>query len=234
MVRRGSGKDRVDDVMLFVALLAGLVTIYLTWFAAQPVTDRAVLTADDWQRVEDETTELLARRDRLVEELRDIEFEAALSKLDDRDLADLRARYEAEAVDVMTRLDEQVGTYQTEIEEAVQTRLGAPVAAEAAADDAPAASEAAETGPADSEPSASEPAETEPAASAESEGEPAESGTEPAESETEPAASAASETDGTAPVVDASEAICGACGASNRVGARFCDSCGAPFQEAAS
>jgi hypothetical protein len=228
--------------MLFVALLAGLVTIYLAWFAAQPVTDRAVLTADDWQRVEDETTELLARRDRLVEELRDIEFEAALSKLDDRDLADLRARYEAEAVDVMARLDEQVGTYQTEIDEAVQTRLGGPAAAEAAADDAPAASETAETGSADGQPAATEPAETEPAETEPAETETAESETdgsetaesETAESETDGSETAESETDGAAPVVDASEAICGACGASNRVGARFCDSCGAPLQEAAS
>ena len=38
---------------------------------------KGVFSAEDWAQLEDEASELLVQRDRLIEELRDIEFEAA-------------------------------------------------------------------------------------------------------------------------------------------------------------
>lgn len=108
-------------MLLFLAIVGGLLSIWLVVLAVKPLVERDVITAEEWQRVEDESMELLNRRDRLLEELRDLEFEAALNKIDPRDLAELKARYEAEAVSVVRELDERVEAYEDRIEADVST-----------------------------------------------------------------------------------------------------------------
>jgi len=111
-------------MMLFVAVASGLVTIYLVAQFIRPLVEASVVTADDWKRVEDDSSALLARRDRLVSELRDLEFEAAMNKLDGHDLAELRAQFETEAVDVVRKLDEDAETYKARIEAEIGEKLG--------------------------------------------------------------------------------------------------------------
>lgn len=98
-------------MFLFFAIVASLVTLYLLGRAFSPLTDRSVFTAADWNRVEDESADLLAQRDRLIGELKDLELEAAMNKIDPNDLNRLRARFEAEALDVVRRMDERAAAY---------------------------------------------------------------------------------------------------------------------------
>ena len=88
-------------IPLVLALGAGLFGIYLLVRTVQPLVESGVVTAEEWQRVEDEASTLLNRRDRLIAELRDLEFEAALNKIDASEMDALRVRYEAEALNVV-------------------------------------------------------------------------------------------------------------------------------------
>ena len=98
-------------MFLFLAVVAALVTLYLLGRAVSPLTERSVFTAADWSRVEDESADLLAQRDRLVGELKDLELEAAMNKIDPNDLSRLRARFETEALEVVRRMDERAAQY---------------------------------------------------------------------------------------------------------------------------
>ena len=98
-------------MFLFLAITAGLVTLYLVGRALMPLAERSNLTSEDWTRIEDESADLLAQRDRLVGALKDLELEAALNKIHGRDLTQLRARFESEALDVVRRLDERAAAY---------------------------------------------------------------------------------------------------------------------------
>ncbi len=122
-------------MLLFLAIGAGLASVYLIAQAVRPLLESTVVTAADWERVEDESADLLARRDRLVDELRDLEFEAALNKVDANDFAALRARYESEAVALVRTLDERAAQFGDRISAAVEARLNPEQAP--AADEAP-------------------------------------------------------------------------------------------------
>lgn len=98
-------------MFLFLAVVAALVTLYLLGRAVSPLTERSVFTAADWSRVEDESADLLAQRDRLIGELKDLEVEAAMNKIDPNDLSRLRARFETEALEVVRRMDERAAQY---------------------------------------------------------------------------------------------------------------------------
>lgn len=112
-------------MLLLLALAVGVVAIYLVVQAVRPLVEKGVVTSEDWSRVEDESADLLNRRDRLVAELRELEFEASMHKIDARDLEALRARYEAEAVEVVRRLDERAEAYETRIDADVNHTLDA-------------------------------------------------------------------------------------------------------------
>jgi hypothetical protein len=102
-------------MFLLLAILVSLLALYLLHLALKPLLDREVVTAAEWDRLEDDSVELIARRDRLVDELRDLESEAALSKLDPDDLLHLRGRFEREALEVVSRLDDRARDYTARI-----------------------------------------------------------------------------------------------------------------------
>jgi hypothetical protein len=188
-------------MLLLLALAGVLVAGYFVYLALKPLVQSGVVTDADWRRMEDESSELLSRRDRLVEELRDLEFEAAMHKLSDGDLAELRARYEAEAVDVVRKLDEGAEQYQRRLAQAVEKAPAKVPAAPVA--EAPAATEV---------PAAGVPADA-----------PAPASATCRSCETAlPADAAFCDACGSAQ----GAASCEACGASNRAGARFCKACG--------
>jgi hypothetical protein len=214
-------------MLLFLAIAAGLASAYLLVQALRPLLESSVVTAADWQRVEDESADLLARRDRLVEELRDLEFEAALNKVNAQDLAELRARYEAEAVALVRTLDERASDFDGRIEAEVSARLEKAEAARAAKAAGGAAPE-----PAPAESAAAPPAES--AAEAPPQVALAEAA--------EPAAGArcAACGEGVAPddafcdgcgAPQQPQPACATCGEENRSGARFCRKCGAGLGE---
>ena len=103
-------------MVLFVAIATGLFAAYWIFLALRPLVEKGAFSAEEWAQLEDESTMLLARRDRLVEELRDIEFEAAMNKVELQDLEALRRRYENEAVNVMGMLESDVGQFGDRIE----------------------------------------------------------------------------------------------------------------------
>jgi hypothetical protein len=104
------------DLPLSLAVIAGIAAIYLLYLTLRPLIEEGEISSDEWARIEDESFELIQRRDRVIEELKDLEFEAAMNKLDDRDLSALRGRYEREALQLIQALDEQSAAYQTDIQ----------------------------------------------------------------------------------------------------------------------
>ncbi|MCB9538400.1 MAG: zinc ribbon domain-containing protein [Myxococcales bacterium] len=222
-------------MLLFLAIAAGLASAYLLVQALRPLLESSVVTAADWQRVEDESADLLARRDRLVEELRDLEFEAALNKVNAQDLAELRARYEAEAVALVRTLDERASDFDGRIEAEVSARLEKAEAARAAK----AAGDAARRGGAPPEPAGGAAPEAAPAPP------PAEPAAAPAVAlEKAPAPAEGPRCAACGAGVAPDDAFCDACGApqqpqpacpscgeENRPGARFCRKCGAGLEE---
>ena len=94
------------DLPLTVAVLFGIAALSLFLRSLSPLFDRAIMSAEDWGRLEDESLALLRRRDRLVEELQDLEFEAKMNKLGQEDLSDLQRQYREEALALMRTLDQ--------------------------------------------------------------------------------------------------------------------------------
>ena len=94
------------DLPLTIAVLFGIAALSLLLRSLSPLFDRAVMSAEDWGRLEDESLALLRRRDRLVEELQELEFEAQMNKLGRDDLSDLQRQYREEALALMRTLDQ--------------------------------------------------------------------------------------------------------------------------------
>jgi hypothetical protein len=106
-------------VILFLAIIIAMLSVYLVFSAFQPLTEGEVMTAEEWERLEDETLNLLERRDRVFEEIRELEFESALNKVEPTEFARLRRRYEDQAIDIMNRLQVEFDTYGSRIEQDV-------------------------------------------------------------------------------------------------------------------
>jgi len=106
-------------MLLFLSIAAGLASCYWIYLALRPLAEKGVFSAEDWAQLEDEASDLLVQRDRLIEELRDIEFEAAMTKVDPRDLQALKERYEDEALKLMSRMEADVDEYRDRIESAI-------------------------------------------------------------------------------------------------------------------
>ena len=127
-------------MLIFVAVAAGLVSVYWLAMTLRPLGEKKVFSAEDWARLEDDSVALLERRDRLIEELQDLEFEASLDKIGDEDLAALRQRYEREALNLMGKLEDDVGDFGGRIEADIES-LFSRVRARRAADSEEASSE---------------------------------------------------------------------------------------------
>ncbi len=209
-------------MLLFLAIAAGLASAYLLVQALRPLLESSVVTAADWQRVEDESADLLARRDRLVEELRDLEFEAALNKVSPQDLAELRARYESEAVALVRTLDERASDFDGRIEADVSARLEKADALRAAKAGGDAAAPAAK---------AEEPAPAPPPVSL---GKATSAPPEPAGAQCGACGADVAPDDAFCDGCGAPQQpqpTCPSCGEENRPGARFCRKCGAGIEE---
>ncbi len=111
----------VGDVMVPWGLIAcamgvGLFAVGQVLAALRPLGEKGGITAEEWARMDDESADLLTRRDRLIDELRELEFEARLNKIGDDDLARLKRSYETEALALMDQLDNRVEGYAARIE----------------------------------------------------------------------------------------------------------------------
>lgn len=223
-------------MLLFFAIAAGLVAFYLLVQTVRPLVESGVVTAAEWQRVEDESLQLLERRDQLLAELQELEFEAALHKIDARDLEALRTRYALEAVELDKRLDARRQAYDGRIEAQVEQTLTDAAQRRAAAEGGE-PSKGAPKAPEDAPPAA-------PEAIRAPEGAPAEgraaADAEPAPAKV-PAALAATSADGedggAARILAPGEAWdgpapCGGCGNSMAPDSAFCDGCGSPVLRA--
>ncbi|MGK0361257.1 MAG: hypothetical protein ACI9U2_003575 [Bradymonadia bacterium] len=217
-------------MLVFIAIAIGLMSAWMLFQSIVPLTEAGTVTASDWERIEDESIRLLERRDLLIAELRDLEFEAALNKVGPKDLDMLRARYEAEALDVVRQLDEQAEAYTDRIDTDVADRIAAAEQKRAARGKdpvVPAAPQAekqpAEEPPVEEPPAEKPPAEKPPAEKPPAEKPPAEK--PPPEKPVADTEAKASETSAAAPT-DAVDQACPACEATVLPDARFCDACG--------
>lgn len=111
------------DIPLTLAILVGIVAIYTVYLTLRPIFADAQISSKDWNKIEDDSMALIHRRDRLIEELRDLEFEASMSKVDDKDLEELRTKYEREALALIEELDQKASQYQDLIQSQVQSAL---------------------------------------------------------------------------------------------------------------
>ena len=111
------------DLPLSLAMICGIVVCYFVYLTFRPLVEEGDISAEEWERMEDESVALLNRRDRIIEELRDLEFEAGMNKVEGKDLEMLRALYQNEALQVIQELDDQVGRYQDQIQNQVNERL---------------------------------------------------------------------------------------------------------------
>ena len=111
------------DLPLSLAIICGIVVCYFIYLTFRPLLEEGDISAEEWERMEDESIALLNRRDRIIEELRDLEFEAGMNKVEGKDLEMLRALYQNEALQVIQELDDQVGRYQDQIQNQVNERL---------------------------------------------------------------------------------------------------------------
>ena len=210
-------------MLVFIAIAIGLMSAWMLFHSILPLTEAGTVTASEWERIEDESIRLLERRDLLIHELRDLEFEAALNKVGDKDLKMLRARYEAEALDVVRQLDAQAEAYTDRIDVDVADRVAAAEKqrAERAAEPVIPPAPKAEKAP---EPEAAP--ELEAAAKA---------APEAAADQACPACDAAVLPD--ARFCDACGTglgdVCGACQVRNRAEAKFCKGCGAGMEATA-
>lgn len=103
-------------VILFLAIILAMLSAYLVLSAFQPLTEGEVMTAEEWERLEDETLNLLERRDRVFEEIRELEFESALNKVEPEEFKRLQRRYEDQAIQIMDQLQVEFDTYGGRIE----------------------------------------------------------------------------------------------------------------------
>ena len=101
----------------------GLLSVYLVLSAFKPLTEGTVLTAEEWERLEDETLHLLGRRDRVFAEIRELEFESALNKVDPIEYENMRRRYEDEALEIMGELQTALDAYGTRIDDEIESVL---------------------------------------------------------------------------------------------------------------
>ncbi|MEE2645415.1 MAG: hypothetical protein VYD19_10815 [Myxococcota bacterium] len=104
---------------LSLAVLLAITALTLLLKSLSPLLDQRSVSAEEWVRLEDDALELLRRRDRLVDELRELEFEAKMDKLDGDDLSDLRQQYRAEALSLMRALDQQQRSIEGELQRAI-------------------------------------------------------------------------------------------------------------------
>ena len=125
------------DLPLTLGVLFGLISIYAFYLTVRPLVEEGQISAEEWERIEDESIALINRRDRLIDELKDLEFEAEMNKLGNKDLSALRSRYEAEALAVIAQLDDRASAYQAQIDEAVQETIADARARKRARDKAP-------------------------------------------------------------------------------------------------
>ena len=113
------------DLPLTLAVIAGVITLHFLYLTLRPLFEEGDISAKDWARMEDESTVLLHRRDRVIAELRDLEFEAAMNKVGEADLNQLRHRYETEALNLIEELDAQASLYKDQIQAEVEATLKA-------------------------------------------------------------------------------------------------------------
>ena len=105
------------DLPLSLAVIAGIGVLYALYLTLSPLLEESEISSEEWSRMEDESLALLAKRDRVIAELKDLEFEAAMNKIDAADLSKLRGQYEREALRLIEALDQQASSYNSDIQE---------------------------------------------------------------------------------------------------------------------
>lgn len=104
------------DLPLSLAVIAGVFVLYAIYLMLSPLLEEGEISSEEWSRMEDESLAILNRRDRVIAELKDLEFEAAMNKIDDADLSRLKHQYEREALRLIEALDQRASDYADDIQ----------------------------------------------------------------------------------------------------------------------
>ncbi|MEE2786027.1 MAG: zinc ribbon domain-containing protein [Myxococcota bacterium] len=195
-------------MLIFLATFFGVFTAYMVYQSIRPLVESAVVTSDDWQRIDDHSMALIGRRDRLLDELRDLEFEASLNKIWASDLESLRQRYETEALAVMARLESEAQDF--------SERIAGDI--DAVVEEARARRDATSTGSPEQPPIAQQVSAAVVATNVDKASQ---------VDDVQPPASVHVESNDE---TKSAARVCRSCGTENRATARFCDGCGAALE----
>ena len=102
---------------IFALLVGGVLAAGLFVFISQPLRQQRRLSG-----TESQLDTLLARRESLYTQIRELDFDNATGKVTDADHAPLRARLVAEAADVLKQIDGLAATSDDALEAAIAAR----------------------------------------------------------------------------------------------------------------
>jgi hypothetical protein len=112
----------VEVMLLVLAGCALLGVIALLWASVQSLTGQSPLTLDEALTLAAPSAEEEQKR-AVLRALKDIEYELSVGKISPQDHAEFSARYRAEAMRLMQRLDESEKPAAAQIEALVEQRL---------------------------------------------------------------------------------------------------------------
>lgn len=112
----------VEVMLLVLAFFALLGVIALLWASVQSLTGQSPLTLDEALTLAAPSAEEEQKR-AVLRALKDIEYELSVGKISPEDHAEFSARYRAEAMRLMQRLDEGEKPAAKQIQALVEQRL---------------------------------------------------------------------------------------------------------------
>lgn len=107
-------------IVASVAMVGGLASL---WLSLSMALSDEVLGGARAQLMTDARVALVAEKEALLHEIRDVSFEHAAGKLSDPDFEELNAKLRAEARHVLHALDEGVELFRDEAEALIAERL---------------------------------------------------------------------------------------------------------------
>ncbi len=103
-------------------LIAVLITAIAVAIVAWPIV-RGRHPAPTKEEVDPELAELLARREAMLTAIKDLEFDHAVGKIEEKDFQVLNARLRAEAIQVLKELDRYLGSAMEDLDAQLEAEI---------------------------------------------------------------------------------------------------------------
>ena len=106
-----------------IAIAYVVIAAAVLWFVFRPLfIDRGTL--EESTRSQSRRRQLIEERERVLETIRELDFDYRMGKVEEVDYADARGRYEAQAIQVMKSIDNSNGKpAQADVEKQVEAEI---------------------------------------------------------------------------------------------------------------